>query len=253
LSTNGHYDPTKTSTNGSIASEFGIVDIGNHTISGNLYLGPTASYASSLGQILGTIFDDYNVEFPDVVLPMSTPLAAPITSLTVTNNNGRVSISGYAHDFTVAGDYEVNDSYDIYVEPGVKVRLKVNVSNFSPANIHVLGGITNSGSLEVYQVSGSGSLTGNITVDSNRPENFYYFGLPGVTAVTFGGTTSFIGVIYAPEAALTLNGGGNNIGVVGASITKTIRMNGHYNFHYDESLGTNGPSRGFVPNSWAEL
>jgi len=33
-----------------------------------------------------------------------------------------------------------------------------------------------------------------------------YYGLPGVTSVTFGGTSSFVGVIYAPEASLTLNG-----------------------------------------------
>ncbi|HTL16477.1 MAG TPA: hypothetical protein VL793_04525, partial [Patescibacteria group bacterium] len=34
LSTAGQYDPTKTSTNGNVASEYGPVDFGNHNISG---------------------------------------------------------------------------------------------------------------------------------------------------------------------------------------------------------------------------
>ena len=72
LSTDGHYDSSKTSTNGNIASVYGVVDIGNHTINGSLYLGPTASYDSSVGQILGSIYNDYNVEFPDVTLPTAT-------------------------------------------------------------------------------------------------------------------------------------------------------------------------------------
>jgi hypothetical protein len=30
-------------------------------------------------------------------------------------------------------------------------------------------------------------------------------------------------------------------------------LNGHYDFHYDESLATNGPTRGFIATSWQEL
>jgi hypothetical protein len=62
-----------------------------------------------------------------------------------------------------------------------------------------------------------------------------------------------VGVIYAPSAELTLNGGGNNNGLIGSSITKTITMNGHYDFHYDEALGNLGPAAGFAPTSWTEL
>jgi len=60
-------------------------------------------------------------------------------------------------------------------------------------------------------------------------------------------------VLYAPDSVLTLNGGGNNIGIVGAAIARQITMNGHYNFHYDESLATNGYTRDYVVNSWQEL
>jgi len=49
---------------------------------------------------------------------------------------------------------------------------------------------------------------------------------------------TFTGVIYAPSAALSLKGGGNSDqDFSGASVTKTVTMNGHFKFHYDESLG----------------
>lgn len=97
-------------------------------------------------------------------------------------------------------------------------------------------------------------MSGNVTVDSGRARNFYYYGLPGVSNITYGGNSSFIGVIYAPEATLTLNGGGNNNGIVGASLTKSIMaMNGHYNFHFDEDLLSSGPIRAYIVTSWHEL
>src|SRR5882724_7392491 len=80
LSTGGFYDASKTSTNGDVASEQGIVNIGNHTINGNLYLGPTATYTSGTNLILGDIDKDYNVNFPDATLPAGLPIAATITN-----------------------------------------------------------------------------------------------------------------------------------------------------------------------------
>ena len=127
-------------------------------------------------------------------------------------------------------------------------------TTFVPSSIHVTATnyVSGSGTLNIYQVSGNGTLN-DVTLDSGRARNFFYYGLPGVTSITYGGSSGFTGVIYAPEADLTLNGGGSSVGFVGASITKTITMNGHYNFHFDEDLLTSGPSRGFVVTSWQEL
>jgi len=247
LSTGGMYDPSKTSTNGNVASEQGIVNIGNHTIDGNLYLGPLATYTSGAGQVLDKIFYDYNVQFPDVVLPTDTWLSAPTTTIGSGKNKTTV------HDFTSSGDYSVNDSTAIQVEAGVTVTLHITTSSFSPASLTILGGMTNSGTVIMYQDSGSVTLGGNSSAGGNRPENFYYYGLPGVTSITLSGTSQFIGAIYAPEAALTLNGGGNSNNLQGSAIVKSVTLNGHYDFHYDEALAIYGPSRGYVPLSWQEL
>ncbi len=254
LSTNGQYDPAKTSTNGSVASAYGPVDFGNHNITGSLFLGPSAFSTVPASQVSGSINTDFNISFPDVVLPTTSWL--PMATTTV----GGITILGIttggttAYDFTTSGDYYITSSSNIQVEPGVTVRVRVDTTNFNPSNIHILSTNGISGTLIIYQVSGSSSMSGNVTVDSGRARNFYYYGLPGVTSITYGGNSSFTGVVYAPEANLTLNGGGSNNGIIGASITKSINaMNGHYDFHFDEDLLTAGPSRAFVVTSWKEL
>ena len=247
LSTNGRYDSSKTSTNGDVASQQGLVNIGNHTIQGNLYLGPTASYVSNTGQVSGKIYSDYNVQIPDVELPVPDNgnwLVAPSSG----------SGGSQVHDFQSSGYYWVNDSAKIIVEAGVTVTLDVRTSSFNPAAVEILGGVANSGSLNVYQESGSMTVAGNTAATASlKPQNLYYFGLPGVTSITFSGNSTFTGVIYAPEAALTLNGGGGNNGLVGAAITKSVQMNANYDIHYDESLARTGPIRTYVASSWQEF
>ena len=243
LSNNGVYDPTKISTNGNVASVGGIVNIGNHTIDGNLYLGPTATYTSGTNQVMDKIYYDYNVQFPDAVLPAVSWPAAPVTG-----NGGNAK-----HDITSSGTWLVSDSLPIIVEAGITATLQVTTTSFSPSSITILGGMTNSGTLIMYQDSGTASLSGNAAAGGNRPENFYYYGLPGVTSITLGGTTAFIGAIYAPEASLTLNGGGGANNLQGSCIVKSVSMNGHYDFHYDESLVTYGPAKGYTVNSWPEF
>jgi hypothetical protein len=51
-----------------------------------------------------------------------------------------------------------------------------------------------------------------------------------------------------------LNGSGaTQTDFIGASVSKTVSMNGHFNFHYDEALKKLGPPRGFIVTSWDEM
>jgi hypothetical protein len=257
LSTNGQYDPNKTASHGNVASVYGPVNLGNHNIAGSLYLGPTASSSVGSGQVSGQIYSDFNISFPDVALPTTSWLPAPTSIFGGVNSlvGGILTILGgtTVYDFTSTGDYYLSGGYDLHVEPGVTARVRIDSTTFNPGTIHIHSTNGVSGTLIIYQVSGSGSMNGNVTVDSGRARNFWYYGLPGVTSLTYGGNSSFVGVVYAPEADLTLNGGGNNNGFIGASITKSITMNGHYNFHFDQDLLSAGPSRAFVVTSWKEL
>lgn len=249
LSTNGQYDPSKTSTNGDVASEGGIVNVGNDTINGNLYLGPTATYASGSNQVTGTIYGDYNVNFPDVVLPSSAATApAPL------NINGTNWISGPS-----GSSYTVNDNQPIYVSPGLtNITIFVRTPNWSPSSITLatnLSGLSSAPYLTVYDEGNSVTLGGNSTggAIAATPLNFIFYGLPSLTSITLSGTSTFIGAIYAPEANLNLNGGGSSNDLLGAAIVNNATMNGHYTLKYDEGLAQFGPAKGFVANSWQEL
>ena len=51
-----------------------------------------------------------------------------------------------------------------------------------------------------------------------------------------------------------LGGGGtSSYDFIGASVSRTVTMNGHFKFHYDENLRRIGMGRGFVPTNWKEV
>src|SRR5262249_5990498 len=109
--------------------------------------------------------------------------------------------------------------------------------------------------LTIYAGPATTSLGGNGVINSTgNALNFQYLGLPSNTAFGFSANAAFVGCIYCPNAAFTLGGGGNNVyDFVGASVSNTVKMNGKFNFHYDENLRRKGPGRGYIPISWAEL
>src|SRR5690606_1488851 len=109
-------------------------------------------------------------------------------------------------------------------------------------------------SLTVY-VKNSASLSGNgimnLSADASR---FSLIGLPTCTSISLSGNAAFTGTIYAPNADVALNGGGNNTyDCVGAIVCNTADFNGHFKFHYDEKLGRNGGKAQFRIAHWSEI
>jgi hypothetical protein len=267
FSTGGQYDPTKVGTNGGVGAEFGTVSLGNHTIDGNLYLGANATYSSSLGQVDGAIYTNYNVQIADAQLPDANwkdAVASNVVGGIITNIIGGFTIYStnpavHAYNFTQSGSYRITragGAYPIIIAPGVTVNLDVQLSSFdstSSSAITIQGGVANAGTVNIYQESGSVTL--GAANGTYRPENFAYYGLPGVTGnISFNGNGAFVGVIYAPEATLTLNGGGSGpTDISGAVVVQSVRTTGHFGIHYDESLALYGPSKGFVVTSWREF
>jgi hypothetical protein len=247
LSANGQYDSTRTSTNGDIASMFGVVDIGNANIKGSVLLGPAALTFNSgpNGSVLGDVTFDFSFEFPDVVLPSTTWLAGAPSNETIDGVN-------YQYVFRNNGDYAVSSFSTVYVSNAV-VRLRVTGST-SPSLVRVGGTGTTAGNLTVFMGGPSFSLSGKSIVDGGIAKNLTYLGLPSNTQITFGGNSEFVGTVYAPSAALTMSGGGNNtMDCIGALVVRAATLNGHFNFHFDEALMGSGLSRGYVAASWQEL
>lgn len=150
------------------------------------------------------------------------------------------------------GDYEVDSlTGDVLVRGNARVHVTQTLSFSGTDQLEINMGA----SLKLYVSAEKASMMGNGVMNyTGRAENMYYYGLPSNTELKMNGNGGFTGVIYAPQAAFTLGGGGSNkMDFVGASVTKTVDMNGHFHFHYDESLEGSGPARGYLITTWNEI
>jgi hypothetical protein len=196
----------------------------------------------------------------------TSTLPSGITGTVITNGN---NVNNRTYTYRVYNYFMATNSangtyYDAVLENGHYYTPSINgrILVLGDASLYVSDSLNVSSlviewsrHLDLYSGAPSVSITGNNTVNSDATaDSFTFWGLPTCTSLSFGGNASFTGAIYAPNANFTLNGGGNNtIDFIGASITKTVRLNGHFNFHYDEALATLGPSRGFIVTSWNEI
>jgi hypothetical protein len=100
-------------------------------------------------------------------------------------------------------------------------------------------------------VSLAGKGIFNYTLDASH---FSLYGMETTHSIAISGNAAFTGVIYAPNADVTMNGGGTtDYDVVGALISKSATLNGHFHFHYDEALGRARIQSKFNVASWREI
>jgi hypothetical protein len=256
LSTGGRYDSTKTSTNGDVAVLYGTLDLGNHNVSGDVFLGPTATLNGASNQVSGKVYTDFNSDFPQVVLPSD---AATWTTLAPPNIlggiiNGVLSLGAKTYDyvFNTSGDYILPAGGSIYVNTNAHVRVKI--ASGGTDKVLVAGSGNNAGQLTVYIAAANFTIGGNGTVDGGRAANLTYFGLPSNTSISLSGNAAFTGTLYAPSASLSLNGGGSSdYDFVGCCVAASVTFNGHFMFHFDEDLINSGANRGYLAVSWGEL
>ncbi len=248
FSTNGRYDPLKTSTNGDVASVFGLVNVGNGNINGKVLLGPIATDTiSANGRITGGVAYDFNIEFEDVVLPQTSWLPPPISNVTIDGITYQYVFSGSSGDYVISAL-----SGNIFVDTNTTVRLLLQKS-FNAGSIRIAGGGATAGRLTIFMNGPSFTVSGSAAIDGGNALNFAYYGTPNNTLITFGGNAAFTGTIYAPEAIFKLGGGGSSTyDFVGSCFALGAMINGHYSFHFDENLLKAGPFK-ISARSWTEL
>jgi hypothetical protein len=237
-------------SNGDICTDGAIIDVGQADIYGKAKTGPGGNVSiGANGFVTGGVYDDFNVSFPSVTLP------ADFSASGTVYNNTTVDGTTYSKAILSSGDYQILTglSGSLYIASNVTVRIKIS------GTVNLTGHdsikIDDGAKVKMYVASSSFSIGGNGVVNDNgNADSFQYYGLPGNTSLSFGGNGGFTGCVYAPQAAFSLGGGGNNtVDFIGASVSKSVTMNGHFNFHYDENLRRIGPGRGYVPVNWTEV
>lgn len=114
------------------------------------------------------------------------------------------------------------------------------------------------GSATVY-MDGPITISGNGVINKVDSPNSSWAGALNIyttttSDITMSGNAAFYGSIFAPNAALVGNGGGNTTeDLSGSFVFKSITSNGHMNLHFDEGLGGQAPAKPWALTLWTEL
>lgn len=111
--------------------------------------------------------------------------------------------------------------------------------------------------LTIY-IGGNVSIAGSATVDNgaNYAHAFSIYDIIGDTnlSLSFSGNGIGTGYLYVPSCSVSFGGGGSSsYGFVGCLFCSSVSINGHYTFHFDQSLNNNSAADQFLPTMWQEV
>jgi hypothetical protein len=268
-STNGQYNVNMRRFNGDIASNSQntsgiLVDVGNANIRGTVSTGPggqvgigvngkvgDASWfadSTATGIQSGAIRDDMNVDFKEATIPYTVGMLPMGGNYPI--------IGGTFYDYKLGnGNFMINElnmnNQNLIVTGNATLVVNNSFNMAGSSSITIAPG----GTLKLYIACNNASIGGNgIINNAGYATNCIIYGTPNCQSITVGGNGTFIGALYAPQAALTLQGGGSAFeDFMGAAVVKSAQINGHFKFHYDEALRFRGPPKGFIVVAWNEM
>jgi hypothetical protein len=184
-----------------------------------------------------------NVSHPNVVAPFTTALP-PLPNI----------VSGVSYKYVLTGGNYILSTLSLSSSDKMLVtghaQLLVNLDVSVSGSIIVAPGA----SLQLYLKSGSVSLSGNgFRNQTGFSGNMAFWCMPNVLNVNISGDGEFVGTLYAPQAKLSLSGGGSTgMDFIGAAVCNELNGSGTYRFHYDEGLQNTG-LRQLAVVSWKEI
>jgi hypothetical protein len=251
---------TRTKANGDLCAGAGLIDSlggGNVTVKGSIHtgagtntisIGPSGTVGDkswveggSLGIEPGHFSTDFNSDFPSAQRPPGYWI--PISPVNYTTNLWGTNNMTYKYVLT-------SDFTNWLINGNVSGSILIAAQSSAIVKLYITGNVNISGNdsitilptgqqVRIYMTGTNFSLSGNAGIDneSGIAANFNLFGLPFCTNINFNGNGTFCGTVYAPQADFTFGGGGNTYyDVVGSIVARTVTMNGHFNFHFDEDL-----------------
>jgi hypothetical protein len=246
---------------------YGYVAIGTSDYSG-LSLGPNG-LVGTFGATAGTV--DYSRVTTDFAADFEAPTAPTPASSYALGNIGKIDLPRSGDTAQPDGRfyYTVN-GISLSGGPGTLLRItnhpdiakEAEVVLLMPNTVGTTVSISGNGGIEVQTgnhlsmyVAGDISIAGNGAVNSNAPANFQLWGTRTTAdqTISVSGNGQLNAVIYAPNADLTMNGGGASGAVRGAAVARNITINGGSSFSYDEALADLDSSSPFGISDWEEL
>ncbi|GHC06354.1 DUF7305 domain-containing protein [Cerasicoccus arenae] len=191
------------------------------------------------------VTNDFRADFPAIDAPSGG------TFIPVISSNTTLSSGTYIVDsITLTGSKRLNIDGDVtlVVKGDVKVSgssaaININQSTgklkmYIDGNMAVAGnGIVNVAGTYNPTPNGTFGVTPSTTGAYPKPESLIIYGTGDSSqSFSYSGNAALAGVIYAPNAAVSLNGGGSGGELLGAIVANTIKVTGNYGFHYDIQL-----------------
>jgi hypothetical protein len=227
----------------------------NYTTSSTL----TASYPAE-GTYIGTVeVVNKKYRYNKIIGRTFTYPSYTYTYSTTTTNMAVTSVGDYDYVFVGTSATEAPRKFFLSSMPSGDALIMGNVQLVVAGNVTISGTdswrIATDGKLEMWAGGTSVNLNGNgVMNDNGYAMNFMLWCTDDVTSMSLNGNGEFTGVLVAPNADLKLNGGGYSVtDFVGALITKTVTMNGNFDFHYDEALEGYRNNGRFTLEAWDEI
>ena len=243
-SMNGQYDPVKAGDGAYVGLINGILNsssVGNADIFGfldtqvpfTIAIGPQGAIGSTAWHLSGMTgiepghhTTNYNAMFPDPVAPFPgvVPTGGTVDGVTYTYILG-------------TGNYDLNA---LSLTGNQKMLVYGNAWLYVHGNVKVSGNafirIEPSASLRLYVGGESASIAGAGILNLGTADGFLYLALAANTSISLK-TSSLVGQIYAPRAAVTISGSGSSATEFeGLMVVKTLSLGNHLNAHFDEAL-----------------
>ncbi len=265
--TSNRLDAATVATNSAINAG---LSINNADIFGSVATGGSAPVVGPSGSILGAtspgglpdnidsarVRRDFSYNIPDAIVPTGGAALGPISSSVTLPRAGdspeadgryRYAVSSVSlnnHNLTIAGNVDLVVTGDVTVGANASITVG-NTANFA---LYAAGNVS---------IQGNGA----INQSASPPQMTLYGTRTQAQAATLGaqnfdlrGNANYAGLVYAPNADVSLRGGGSTGRFDGAIIGRTVTFNGNYDFHYDIRLGsTLASERFFRPTTWIEL
>ncbi|MDD5139381.1 MAG: immunoglobulin domain-containing protein [Verrucomicrobiales bacterium] len=264
----GIYTSAKRQANAVVGTDGLIINVGYANIYGYVDTGPGGTANINANGTVGDIAwidggnfgiqtspiiharDDMNVNFPNATLPNPTngwitlPLIISGTNIGGTTYYYYITNNPAKRDLNSMTYYVISNQLtkSIYFGATNAILYLPSGLKFS-SGANVLTGSTNS-DITIYAAAGIDTGLGIFNNVSQYAPALKLYGLSACTSINLGRNTVWSGYLYAPSASVNFNGGGTPSvpqDVIGSLICHDVRVNGHYNFHFDEALASYEP------------
>lgn len=248
------------------ADIWGFVAVGTPDLSG-LDVGPGGTigpFHTPAGTIVSErVSTDFTADFPnaEAPTPAGTINPAPASWVTTLPEAGNVAAADGKYYYNVPTGFSLSGAAAnrLTIAAGAEVVLLFSqttgtaISIGGNASILVGTGST----LEIY-TEANVSIAGNGVANANTPESFQIWGTSADTSspvqtISISGNGQLNATVYAPNANLSVNGGGSNGHVSGAVVANNISLVGGSKFHYDEALADLTDGNPYGLGAWREL